>query len=953
LHINDGWENCSSCTKQCCKGDMNGDGILDAADIAGFVSVLCSTTPLSCQDVTWCRANMNGDSVVDLGDIPAFVSALLVPWLCDQTVYCNVDGYCQSPNQAGGIVSDTNTTIANKTADNFISFDGGQITRVCWWGFNAFRSGTAWGACTVAIPADNFAIRFYSNYDNRPGTVLASYAGITLGAAPYNLTKTATGNTIIGAPEYKYEVQIPPVAIQPDTCVWMEVVNNTGSADCWWLWETGNGGDTRAAQWQYGYYRQVANTAAAFCVNIPIRAQGCVQYCEVACPANGIAEGEPDCGPGYVDNYNAGCNMAPGTEVFTNIVPGQTICGKSGIFDSATPGFIERDTDWYKLVLTGTLEQHVTIIVNAEFTALAGLMQYAQNPGSGVCGDLSGYISPYATGRCVPLVVDTWLVPGTWYIFVAPDFNDPFYPACGAKYTISVTSVPCQTFTNCLTTAPIAERCPGGTGHTAEGETCGQNTNNGCNQTPAAFGSIACGGKICGTSWAQGGSRDTDWYQFTLTAAKQVKATLSSEFPGTVRILKVDSCVPLVTTTLATAYSSACAAATAIANLDAGNYVVWVAPGDINGPIYNCVRCTDPWIDYDLHLVCDPPVVCTAPTYWQDYHNSPSIVSSDKPQTTQYKAADNFKPTVSGNITHVCWWGANAIYSGGYIPCTLATSNFNISFHLDNAGLPVATPFVNKSAGSVTGLATGDSWTSGTGYVYPIYLYQADITAVAVTAGTKYWISIWNGGPGNSCTFMWAANPDDVGGDDTAAQNTGTAWGRIFYDLAFGINIACDANVFGNGPVNDVCTGAIDITANINGAPVAGDNTWAKQEATDLPFSCYTTGSPPVAQKARKTVWYKFTAPANGSVSIDTCASTTPFQDSMLALYSGTCAAPVEVACNDGVAGDACGGASYYSKIVKTGLTPGATYYLELGISRRSLTPAVNPGPFTLTVVSP
>jgi hypothetical protein len=33
--------------------------------------------------------------------------------------------------------------------------------------------------------------------------------------------------------------------------------------------------------------------------------------CVVECPAGGIPEGEPPCGPGYVDMYNGGCNSTP------------------------------------------------------------------------------------------------------------------------------------------------------------------------------------------------------------------------------------------------------------------------------------------------------------------------------------------------------------------------------------------------------------------------------------------------------------------------------------------------------------------------------------------------------------------------------------------------------------------------------------------------------------------
>lgn len=54
---------------------------------------------------------------------------------------------------------------------------------------------------------------------------------------------------------------------------------------------------------------------------------------------------------------------------------------------------------------------------------------------------------------------------------------------------------------------------------TPEGEPCvdGQIdvTNGGCNSTPAVYSFVACGDTVCGTTWAAGGTRDTDWYSLT------------------------------------------------------------------------------------------------------------------------------------------------------------------------------------------------------------------------------------------------------------------------------------------------------------------------------------------------------------------------------------------------------------------------------------------------------
>jgi hypothetical protein len=50
-----------------------------------------------------------------------------------------------------------------------------------------------------------------------------------------------------------------------------------------------------------------------------------------------------------------------------------------------------------------------------------------------------------------------------------------------------------------------------------EPEECGQDTDGGCNATPAVFAPLRAGETICGTLWANTSARDTDWYQLTTT----------------------------------------------------------------------------------------------------------------------------------------------------------------------------------------------------------------------------------------------------------------------------------------------------------------------------------------------------------------------------------------------------------------------------------------------------
>jgi hypothetical protein len=61
--------------------------------------------------------------------------------------------------------------------------------------------------------------------------------------------------------------------------------------------------------------------------------------------------------------------------------------------------------------------------------------------------------------------------------------------------------------------------CPPGS--VPENETCGADNNGGCNMAPGTetWEPVApAGGSICGTLWADGGNRDTDWFELTLTS---------------------------------------------------------------------------------------------------------------------------------------------------------------------------------------------------------------------------------------------------------------------------------------------------------------------------------------------------------------------------------------------------------------------------------------------------
>jgi hypothetical protein len=83
---------------------------------------------------------------------------------------------------------------------------------------------------------------------------------------------------------------------------------------------------------------------------------------------------------------------------------------------------------------------------------------------------------------------------------------------------------------------PCTVECPPGA--LQESEACGDDLNGGCNMDVPAFEPIAMGDVICGTVWADAGSRDTDWFELEITTPMQVTFSVTAEFPSAIGLLE-------------------------------------------------------------------------------------------------------------------------------------------------------------------------------------------------------------------------------------------------------------------------------------------------------------------------------------------------------------------------------------------------------------------------------
>ncbi len=122
-------------------------------------------------------------------------------------------------------------------------------------------------------------------------------------------------------------------------------------------------------------------------------------------------------------------------------------------------------------------------------------------------------------------------------------------------------------------------------------------------------------------------------------------------------------------------------------------------------------------------------------------------------------------------------------------------------------------------------------------------------------------------------------------------------------------------------PPPDECVIAETITC---GSNLIVDNTLATDVGSDPGFSCHNDM---MMGNGVGSVWAKFEA-TETSARLSTCNSEGAADDSLLAVYTGTCAGLTEIGCSDDVEG--CGPINFGSDVCVSGLIPGQTYFVQL-----------------------
>jgi hypothetical protein len=117
-----------------------------------------------------------------------------------------------------------------QSADDFVLAPGAStITDLHWWGVYAFTN--------TPNAADNFTIRIFADAGGAPD--INPFVSVNVG----NVSRTFTGDNVVGFDVYEYDVDVAPIALAPGTTYWLSIVNDSANnpGGDGWFWATSDG----------------------------------------------------------------------------------------------------------------------------------------------------------------------------------------------------------------------------------------------------------------------------------------------------------------------------------------------------------------------------------------------------------------------------------------------------------------------------------------------------------------------------------------------------------------------------------------------------------------------------------------------------------------------------------------------------------------------------------------
>ncbi len=270
-----------------------------------------------------------------------------------------------------------------------------------------------------------------------------------------------------------------------------------------------------------------------------------------------------------------------------------------------------------------------------------------------------------------------------------------------------------------------------------------------------------------------------------------------------------------------------------------------------------------------------------------------SFISSIQGTTayTQYKVV--YTPVATGNY----YFALNVSSTGA--PWYLGVDDFKMQI------APTCNEPSNITAANITTSSADISWTAPStapANGYDLYYSTSSTAPVASTVPTYAAIS----GTSKSLTNLTGSTTYYVWVRSHCSSTDQSTWAGP-YEMTLLIN-------------NDNCVSPLALTVGTTFASSAV-NTSNVGATNDGAAGCIS------ASNINNNVWYSVVIPASGNVVIETAAvAGSPFIDSVMEVYSGTCGSFTSLGCND----DINGASNRFSRVTLTGQTPGSTVYVSV-----------------------
>lgn len=302
-----------------------------------------------------------------------------------------------------------------------------------------------------------------------------------------------------------------------------------------------------------------------------------------------LAVGQAVYGPGivpgtYISSFGTGTGGV-GTYNLLNL-NGYSIWTHPTVASGALTARVQDVDVWYRFTATTT---SANIRVTPTALMAPGIEVYTS------CASTTRLCFDYAGAQGEVLTLNaTGLTVGTQYwvrvldqLAQTPTFG-PFFSSYGFNICVFNGPTPGP---SCVTAPPSS---------VVETETCGTAANNGCAQTPTpAFDSYSIGDFVSGTVFAECGTRDLDYYEFTVGAISPVALNVNAEFP-VAAFITTAACPGVVRASAFTTID--CDIASASTVLFPGTYRIIIAPNTFSG-----INCSSTRNNYFFQMVIATP----------------------------------------------------------------------------------------------------------------------------------------------------------------------------------------------------------------------------------------------------------------------------------------------------------------------------------------------------------